>query len=307
MMKPIASSLACVGLLFAGVGFAAEHKIDRLGPALGRPRALLGVGDALYLATSAQVVRFELTPGRGEAPPKLVPLLQSQLLAGGLAVDGAELFWGNQDDGAVVRGLVPGLLGGAAGALKTLATGLTGLCGAVAVDRRAVYVSTCADVLAVPRAGGAPRKVAGGAGPLFVADSGFIYLFSGDKLLKVPKGGGKARTLAQGQGVALALAQDERGLYFQAGGGVHRVGKDGGALTTLAQVAAQQKGSQAASLAVADGRVYYIDGAGAVARAPMVVGKGAPIPVPGGAALVALHRGGLYAASLDGAVFRLVE
>ena len=227
--------------------------------------------DATYVywtnrAASGAVMRM---PKGGGTPSALVPSLS---YPSSIAVDDAEVYWGNVDvlsrapigggavtdldsDGAfsialdstrifVSTNVWSGIAsvskdgGGSAFLERDL-----DVVGAIAVDGASVYWTSggaMGGVYSIPTAGGSMNILASGQNtPNGIAvDATNVYWVTADgNVCSVPIAGGAVKILASGRGNLLGLARDGSTLYWTSyveGGSVEKMSVTGGAVTTLA-------------------------------------------------------------------------
>jgi hypothetical protein len=145
-------------------------------------------------------------------------MAQGQNMPGGLAIDGANVYW-TTADGKVMKAPIAG------GGPTVLATGQRSPRG-IAIDATSAYwvnEGSPGQVVSVPLAGGAPTVLADQQrGPVHVAVADSVLYWvnaaSGGTVMSMPVSGGTPRQLADAQGTPVAVAVDGGRLYWSSAG-----------------------------------------------------------------------------------------
>jgi hypothetical protein len=132
--------------------------------------------------------------------------------------------------------------------------------GGLASDAEAFYVSTGRALVRVPRSGMTPKKLVTRhqCGSPVAVDAGRVYWVEANSyddasIFAVPKKGGARTTVARHEPAILALAVDDRALYWvNANGGVRTVPSKGGAVRELFA-----GGGLAPALVLRAGQLYF--------------------------------------------------
>lgn len=267
------------------------------------PRDLHQDGDSLYWVNEGRRAEglpgvFKVSKSGGEA----VTLFQGKGVQA-LALDDANVYWTNAENGTVMR--VP-KSGGSPVAVAAEQDNVA----AIAVDATHVYWIAGEAIVRVEKEGGKPPKpvVEGFGQPTGLAvDDAFVYSYStlSGKLSRVPKKGGAAKpvvtedvtlhaffaddrflywsigsegkaelkrlakaggkpsSVVTGQSIPGGLAQDGSSIYWTNGDAIFRADKSGGGATKIVD-----KTDRAISLAVDATNVYWTDRMGRVQKLP---------------------------------------
>lgn len=212
-------------------------ELDSIAAAEQAPKFVAADETHVYWSTQDEVRRATLGGGDLESLASGLPVPM------GLALDESHVYWVHHNDARLVRAPKHG------GPMQVLATdaGSGGAFAMVALDEASAYVRrTIAEIVRVPKQGGAPESVVSGQDGIgsLALDEAWIYYLDAGAIERAPKIGGAAVTVMAAEiaraggytGAAPELAVDGARVYWMSSdsGRLLSAPKEGGEVTVHA-------------------------------------------------------------------------